>query len=264
MPTAYLALGSNQGDRLLNLGRAVEALSDLPDTRVTAVSHAYESEAAYLEDQPLFANAVVAIETELESEQLLEYARQIEESMGRVRTVENGPREIDVDILLVGDDEIQTPELTVPHPRLLERDFVVTPLLAIAPRIHLPNGTPVLRENATVGPVIDDLGPVPDVGALHNDPVLPGEWVDIADGSRDQDVVAGWDPKLMLVREVLEQAEIPYRWDPYEPDATTDPFGLPTQFRLLVPEEYREQAAGLIAEVIAAEPQFPADQVDED
>ncbi len=76
MTTAYIALGSNEGDRLLNLGRAVDALTDLPDTRVIAVSHAYESEPAYVEDQPRFANAVAAIETDLESEQLLEHLQQ--------------------------------------------------------------------------------------------------------------------------------------------------------------------------------------------
>jgi 2-amino-4-hydroxy-6-hydroxymethyldihydropteridine diphosphokinase len=264
MPTAYIALGSNEGDRLLNLGRAVDALSDLDDVRVTAVSHAYESEAAYLAGQPHFANAVVAAETDLESDQLLGYLLQIEESMGRVRTVENGPRTIDLDILLLGDEDSQTADLTIPHPRLLERDFVVTPLLEIAPGVQLPDGTSVTRDNATVGPVVGDLGPIPDVGALHNDPVLPGEWVDVADGTRDQDVVAGWDPQLMLIREILEQSEIPYRWDPYEPEATTDPFGLPTQFRILVPESYRGQALELIAAVMAAEPQFPADQIDEE
>ena len=264
MPAAYIALGSNEGDRLLNLGRAADALSDLPETRVTAISHAYESEPAYLDQQPLFANAVVAIETELESAQLLAYIQQIEESLGRVRTVENGPRSIDLDILLLGDEDSQTPDLTIPHPRLLERDFVVTPLLEIAPRIQLPDGTRVTRDGATVGPVIGDLGAVPDVGALHNDPVLPGEWVDVADGTRDQDVVAGWDPQLMLIREVMEQSDIPYRWDPYEPESTTDPFGLPTQFRILVPESYRDQAVELIAAVMAAEPQFPPDQIGEE
>jgi len=263
MPTAYLGLGSNEGDRLLNLGRAVEALSDLPDTHVVSVSQAYESEPAYLEEQPLFANAVVELETELESDQLLAHTRRIEESLGRVRTVENGPRVIDIDVLLVGDDEINTPELTLPHPRLLERAFVVTPLLDIAPSVTLPDGTPLVEDDATVGRIIGELGPVPDLGALHNDPVLAGEWVEVAEGAVDQDVVAGWDPKLMLVKEILEQAEIPYRWDPYEPELTTDPFGLPTSFSLLVPEGYGEQAAELIAEVMAAEPQFPADQVNE-
>jgi 2-amino-4-hydroxy-6-hydroxymethyldihydropteridine diphosphokinase len=263
MPTAYLALGSNEGDRLLNLGRAVDALTDLPDTRVTAISHAYESEPAYLEQQPLFANAVVALETDLESEQLLAYIQQIEVSLGRVRTAKNGPRPIDIDILLLGDEDSQTADLTIPHPRMLERDFVVTPLLEIAPRIQLPDGTRVTRDGATVGPVIGDLGALPDVGALHNDPVLPGEWVDVADGTRDQDVVAGWDPQLMLIREILEQAEIPYRWDPYEPEATTDPFGLPTQFKIMVPQGNREQALELIAAVMAAEPQFPPDQIED-
>jgi 2-amino-4-hydroxy-6-hydroxymethyldihydropteridine diphosphokinase len=262
MPLAYIALGSNEGERLLNLGRAVDAMTDLPETRVTAVSHAYESEPAYLEDQPLFANAVVAIETELDSEQLLAYLQQIEESLGRVRTAENGPRPIDLDILLFGDEESQTDDLTIPHPRLLERDFVVTPLLDIAPRIHLPDGTRVSRSNATVGAVIGDLGPLPDIGALHNDPVLPGDWVDVADGTRDQDIVAGWDPQLMLVREILEQSDIPYRWDPYEPEATTDPFGLPTQFKILVPQGNLDQALELIAAVLAAEPQFPPDQIE--
>jgi 2-amino-4-hydroxy-6-hydroxymethyldihydropteridine diphosphokinase len=263
MPTAYIALGSNEGNRLLNLGRAVDALSELPETRVTAVSHAYESEPAYLEQQPLFANAVVALETELESEQLLGYLQQIEESMGRVRTAENGPRLIDLDILLLGDEDSQSPDLTIPHPGLLERDFVVTPLLEIAPRIHLPDGTRVTSDNAKVGLVIGDLGAVPDIGALHNDPVLPGEWVDIADGTRDQDVVAGWDPQLMLIREILEQAEIPYRWDPYEPEVTADPFGLPMQFRIMVPEASRGTALELIAAVMAAPPEFPPDQTEQ-
>jgi 2-amino-4-hydroxy-6-hydroxymethyldihydropteridine diphosphokinase len=263
MTTAYIAIGSNEGDRLLNLGRALDALTDLPDTRVTAASHAYESEPAYVENQPAFANAVAAIETDLEGEQLLGYLQQIEVSMGRVRTAENGPRPIDLDILLLGDEDSQTADLTIPHPRLLDRDFVVTPLLEVAPRIHLPDGTRVSRDNATVGRVIGDLGAIPDVGALHNDPVLPGEWVDVADGTRDQDVVAGWDPELMLIREILEQADIPFRWDPYEPETTTDPFGLPTQFKILVPEADRARASELIAEVMAAAPQFPPDQIDE-
>ncbi len=262
MPTGYIALGSNEGDRLLNLGRAVDALTDLPETRVTAISHAYESEPAYFEQQPLFANAVVAIETELESENLLAYLQQIEDSMGRVRTAENGPRPIDMDILLLGDEDSQTADLTIPHPRILEREFVVTPLLEIAPRLHLPDGTRVSRDDVTVGAVVADLGVIPDVGALHNDPVLPVEWVDVADGARDQDVVAGWDPELMLVREVLEQADIPYRWDPYEPEATTDPFGLPMQFRIMVPEAESARAAELIAAVMAAEPEFPPDQIE--
>ena len=263
MTTAYIALGSNQGDRMMNLGRALDALAELPDSHVTRASHAYESEPAYVTDQPSFANAVVELETNLDPEQLLAHIGNIEDSMGRTRGVQNGPRTIDLDILLLGDVEMNTPRLTLPHPRLTERDFVVTPLLEIAPRLHLPDGSRIAREAATVGVVLGELGAIPDVGALHNDPVLPGEWVDIADGALDQDVVAGWDPQLMLKREILEEAQIPYTWDPYEPEATTDPFGMPTQFKLLVPLEYRDRAVALIEEVMAAKPQFPADQLDE-
>lgn len=259
MTTAYIGLGSNEGDRLLNLARAVDAIHEIPETRVFAVSHAYESEPAYVEDQPRFANAAAAIETELESDQLLDYLHSIEDSLGRVRTEPNGPRTIDLDILLFGDEERATPELTIPHPGLGSREFVVVPLLDIAPRLHLPDGTLLTREGADEGPIVADLGELPDVGALHNDPVLVTEWVDVADGSYDQDVVAGWDPQLMLKREILEEAEIPYTWDPYEPDVTTDPFGLPKNFKLLVPSEYQPRASALIAEVLSAEPQFPED-----
>ena len=259
MTTAYIGLGSNEGDRLLNLARAVDAISEIEETHVQAASHAYESEPAYVPGQPLFANAVVMIETELEAEGLLSNLRQIEDSLGRVRDVPNGPRTIDLDILLFGDEEIVSPSLTIPHPGLLERDFVVTPLLEIAPRLHLPDGRRVTKDNATEGAVVGDLGAIPDLGALHNEPVMPGEWRDIAEGTTDQDVVAGWDPQLMLKREVLEEAEIPYAWDPYEPDATTDPFGMPVQFRILVPAAYFDRACRLINDVLSAAPEFPED-----
>lgn len=260
MTTAYIGLGSNEGDRLLNLARAVDAISEIPETHVEAVSHAYESEPAYVTDQPRFANAVAKVETEIEdASALLGYLQQIEESLGRVRAEDNGPRSIDLDILLFGDEEIDTPELTIPHPGLIERDFVVTPLLELTPRLHLPDGTHVSEETATVGTVVGDLGAIADLGAMHNEPVLPGEWVDIADGTTDQDVVAGWDSQLMLKREILQEAGIPYAWDPYEPDLTTDPFGMPTQFRILVPAGYFDRACKLINDVLAAPPQFPDD-----
>lgn len=259
MTTAYLGLGSNEGDRMMNLARALDAIAEIPDTRVIVVSHAYESEPAYVTDQPTFANAVVGVQTEVEADALLEYLQQIEASLGRVRGERNAPRTIDLDILVFGDEESSTPTLTIPHPGLLERDFVVTPLLEVAPRLHLPDGRLVTHEAATFGTVVGDLGAIPDLGALHNEPVLAKEWVDIAEGTTDQDVVAGWDPQLMLKREVLEEAEIPYAWDPYEPELTTDPFGMPTQFRLLVPAEYFDRACELINDVLAATPEFPED-----
>ena len=257
MITAYIGIGSNEGDRLLNIARAVDAMAEIPETHVIRVSHAYESEPAYVENQPRFANAVAAIETDLESDQMLDYLHRIEDSLGRVRTEPNGPRTIDLDILLFGDEESSSPDLTIPHPGLARREFVVVPLLDIAPRLHLPDGTRLTREDADEGPIVSDLGELPDVGALHNEPVLATEWVDVADGSYDQDVVAGWDPQLMLKREILEEAEIPYSWDPYEPEATTDPFGMPVAFKLLVPVEYQQRASALIKEVLSAEPQFP-------
>src|SRR5512141_395675 len=102
MTTSYIALGSNVGDRLANLSEALEAISEIPETHVQRASNAYESEPAYNLAQPPFANAVVEVDTDLEADQLLGYLQSIEEEMGRVRTEENGPRVIDLDILLFG------------------------------------------------------------------------------------------------------------------------------------------------------------------
>ena len=173
MTTAYIALGSNIGDRLCNLGTAVSALSILPQTHVQAASHAYESLPAYLTDQPAFANAVLVVETGLDADQLLDYLLGIEDDMGRERVMDNGPRVIDLDLLLFGDEEISTDDLVVPHPRMLERDFVVTPLLEVAPHVRLPGGGRIHRDDVTVGAVTADLGLIPDLGEESNDPVIP-------------------------------------------------------------------------------------------
>jgi 2-amino-4-hydroxy-6-hydroxymethyldihydropteridine diphosphokinase len=259
MTTAYIGLGSNEGDRLGNMAAAVEALSEIPETHLERVSHAYESQPAYVEEQPQFANAVAEITTSLSSVQLLGYLRDIEARLGRVREAENGPRTIDLDILLFGDEELNTPDLTIPHAHLLERQFVAVPLLEIAPGIQLPDGTPILREIATIGPITGDLGPVADLGASRNDPAIAAEWVEVASCDAGSDIVAGWDAAISLQREVLQDAGIPYAFDPYEPDAAMDPWGLPRTFRLLVPADYVDKANELIAEVMSAEPQFPED-----
>jgi 2-amino-4-hydroxy-6-hydroxymethyldihydropteridine diphosphokinase len=250
-------MGSNEGDRLATLAAAVEALAEIPETHLERVSHAYESEPAYVEDQAKFANAVAELTTSLESIQLLGYLQQVEESLGRVRGAENGPRTLDLDILLFGDEELSSAELTIPHPRLLEREFVVVPLLDIAPRLHLPDGTLVSHEAATVGAIIGDLGPITDLGVARNDPALAPDWVEVANCDAGSDVMAGWDAAISLQREVLAEAGIPFAFDPYEPDAAMDPLGLPRTFRILVPAEFSERANKLIAEVMAAEPQFP-------
>lgn len=267
MTTAYIGIGSNEGDRVANLATAIEALSEVPETHVQKASHAYETEPAYHSDQREFANAVVEIDTDLDAEQLLGYLQNIEAEMGRVRTIPNGPRVIDLDILTFGDEEMVSENLVIPHPGLLERDFVVTPLLEIAPRLHLPDGTRVKHEGATVGRIVDELGPIPDLGRLTNEPVLAQNWVPVAENSREQDLLAGWDAKLQFQREVLEEAGIPFAWDPYEPESSIDPFGMPMTFKLLVPVSDVARASKLLAELDEAEPIFPpeygGDELDE-
>ena len=259
MTTAYIGLGSNEGDRLANLAAAVDAIADVPDTHIERVSHAYETEPAYLQGQPKFVNAVAEVTTTLEADQLLGYLQQIEDTLGRVREVEKGPRTIDLDILTFGDEERTSPELTIPHPHLLEREFVVVPLLDIAPRLHLPDGALVTRENATVGEVVGDLGPVADLGASRNDPAIVSEWVEVARCDSSSDVMSGWDAAISLQRQVLEDADIPYAFDPYPPEAAQDPWGMPITYRILVPADYADRANALIAEAMSAPPQFPED-----
>ncbi len=257
MVTAFVALGSNQGDRLTNLSVAVDALAHLPETHVSAVSHAYESAPAYELDQPNFLNAVAQVETGLEADSLLAFLLDIEDRMGRVRTVEKGPRVIDLDLLLFGDEERTSDTLTLPHAGITERDFVVTPLLEIAPRKKLPDGTMLRRSDATQGIVLRDHGPVPDAGETHNMPVEDVEWVVVASSDLSHDAVSGFDASLQLYRQVLESEQIPYAFEPFEPGVDMDPFGLPLTFKLLVPEAHAQKAAQLIADVEAAEPQFP-------
>ncbi|TLM98671.1 MAG: 2-amino-4-hydroxy-6-hydroxymethyldihydropteridine diphosphokinase, partial [Actinobacteria bacterium] len=140
MVTAYIGLGSNAGDRLGNLAGAVESIGHIPLTHVEEVSHAYESEPAYVLEQANFFNAAVEVSTGLEPEALLEHLLRIEDEMGRARDMDKGPRTIDLDLLLYDDEEISSPNLTVPHEGLTERAFVVWPLLEIAPGLHLPGG----------------------------------------------------------------------------------------------------------------------------
>lgn len=135
MTTAYLSLGSNLGDRLGYLARAVAGL-EAPHTRIRAVSSLYETAPQGKLDQPAFLNAVLAVETDLTPADLLRHMLAVEQGLGRVRTERWGPRTIDIDMLLFGDSIIRTADLEVPHPRMQERSFVLIPLLDVAP--HLP------------------------------------------------------------------------------------------------------------------------------
>lgn len=130
----FIALGSNLGDRELHLLRAVGEIGKIPAVRITALSGFYESAAVGVTEQPDFLNAVLRLETSLSPRQLLIELQRIEtEVFRRVRTVRWGPRRIDLDILFYGDLTISDADLTIPHPRLHERRFVLQPMAEIAP-----------------------------------------------------------------------------------------------------------------------------------
>ncbi len=134
--TAYLALGSNVGDRAANLRAACVCLSQLGS--IVAASSAYETEPMEVREQPWFLNAVVELQTSLSPENLLREVLSIEKSMGRERTQRKGPRSIDIDILLYDDLRLHTPGLTIPHPAMQHRMFVLAPLAEIAPDVVHP------------------------------------------------------------------------------------------------------------------------------
>lgn len=132
----YLALGSNLGDRRANIAAALAQLA--PDVRVEQVSSLYETEPAYVLDQPRFLNAVARARTTLDPQALLARLKQVEAALGRVAGARFGPRVIDLDILLYAERVIATDTLSIPHPRMAERPFVLVPLAEIAPGLVPP------------------------------------------------------------------------------------------------------------------------------
>lgn len=149
MKTVYLALGSNVGDRRANLAGALERLAS-DDVRVVRASSIYETAPRDLPDQPWFLNQVVEAETSLFPLQLLSRTQKIERDLGRkrtqARTQPKGPRVIDLDILLFGEAVIRTAGLEIPHPRMLERRFVLDPLAELAPELRHPVTRKTVRE----------------------------------------------------------------------------------------------------------------------
>lgn len=135
MTRAHLALGSNLGDRLGFLRAAVTALAATPGVVVARTSRVYETAPVGGPAQEPYLNAVVAVDTSLDAAGLLAVAQRLEAEAGRVRSVRWGPRPLDVDVLLVGDERVDSVELTVPHPRLWERGFVLAPLADVAPEL---------------------------------------------------------------------------------------------------------------------------------
>jgi 2-amino-4-hydroxy-6-hydroxymethyldihydropteridine diphosphokinase len=142
MARAYVGLGANLGDREGNLRRAVELLGAEPGIAVVAVSSFRETEPVGYVDQPRFLNGACAVETDLSPRELLERLLSVEQALGRERGKEPrwGPRTIDLDLLLYGQEEVDEPGLTVPHPRLTERSFALEPLLELDRGLRLPDG----------------------------------------------------------------------------------------------------------------------------
>lgn len=150
MTRVYIALGSNVGDREGNLARAIELLSQR-GVRESRRASIYETEPVGMRDQTWFLNSVVQAETELMPTQLMNTLLEIEREMGRQRRERNGPRVIDLDILLYGTSTLKTKEVEIPHPRMAERRFVLAPLAEIAADARHP------VSNKTIGELLDAL-----------------------------------------------------------------------------------------------------------
>jgi 2-amino-4-hydroxy-6-hydroxymethyldihydropteridine diphosphokinase len=142
---AYVGLGANLGDRESTIRRAIELLAAEPAVEVVAVSSLRETDPVGYAEQPRFLNGAAAVETELGPRTLLDRLLAVERELGRVRDEgpRFGPRTIDLDLLLYGDEVLDEPGLTVPHPRLAERLFVLEPLYELDPELTLPDGRAV-------------------------------------------------------------------------------------------------------------------------
>ena len=153
LTTAYLALGSNVGDRMEHTRSALRMLEAGGDLIVLQVSQAYENRAIGMGEADPFLNAVAEVGTSLSAEALLDRGFEVERRLGRVRTGEWAPRTMDIDLLLYGDERVESDRLQLPHPRIAERDFVVCPLLEIAPDLKV-GGRP-LRVIAAALPEVE-------------------------------------------------------------------------------------------------------------
>ena len=138
MVAAYIGLGSNLDDPAARIASALQSISLIPETILLRCSSRYRSRPQGPQDQPDYINAVAQIDTHLTAEQLLECLQEIEKQQGRVRTQRWGPRTLDLDLLLFGDAVLHSDTLTVPHPEIHRRAFVLYPLHEIAPDIEIP------------------------------------------------------------------------------------------------------------------------------
>jgi hypothetical protein len=215
---------------------------------------------------------------------LLQVCQDIEQRLGRAPGERFGPRVIDLDVLLFGDEEWRSDELTVPHPRMLERDFVVTPLLEVAPEVTLPDGSPVTRGGATLGRVSGVLGAIPGFEAItpgERPPrtaveprsawqasgdddafaVLPevppspaeaaGEWVAVGPVRYELSTPnSSADFDLLLYEQALRQGGIPSEFYPHRPgEGASFLYGLPREVRLMVPRSREDEALEIIGQL---------------
>ena len=150
MPRAYVGLGANLGPREEALRRAVELLGDTEHVDLIAVSGLRETDPVGVVDQPRFLNGAAAVETTLSPRALLDALLGIERELGRVRSERWGPRIVDLDLLLYGDEIVDEPGLRVPHPRLHERRFALEPLAELDPDLEIPGCGAVSKVLATL------------------------------------------------------------------------------------------------------------------
>jgi 2-amino-4-hydroxy-6-hydroxymethyldihydropteridine diphosphokinase len=149
---AYIALGSNLASPLEQVNAAVQALGAIPQSRIVAASSFYRTPPLGPQDQPDYLNATVVLETALDAEALLDNTQRIELQQGRVRKAERwGPRTLDLDIMLFGNEVINTDRLTVPHYDMKNRGFMLWPLFEVAPDLIFPDGS-------SLKSILDDLG----------------------------------------------------------------------------------------------------------
>lgn len=147
----YLSLGSNIGDRESNLRKAVRSLEERLG-KASGLSSLYETEPWGYKNQPSFLNMCACFDSNIEPEDLLDLISSIESALGRQRTFRWGPRTVDIDILMMGDVSIDGEALTIPHPRMWERAFVVVPLAEIAPNLKAPDGMSAALKAVTLDP----------------------------------------------------------------------------------------------------------------
>jgi 2-amino-4-hydroxy-6-hydroxymethyldihydropteridine diphosphokinase len=148
MARVFIGMGSNLGDRAVQIRKAVESIGMMPATEIVRMSSIYETSPVGIPDQPRFLNAVIEVSTRLVPRDVLKEVRKIEKELGRTEYRRWGPRTIDLDILLYDNDVIISDELTVPHPRMTERKFVLVPLAELDPAVVHP------VEQKTVGMIL--------------------------------------------------------------------------------------------------------------